>query len=51
MDHTPFIAGAYAIGVVVLLWTAISPVLKKKSIAREIRRLIQIEERSGDSET
>lgn len=49
MDHTPFIAGAYGIGVVVLLWTAISPILKKKAIARDIRRLIQIEERSGDT--
>ena len=49
MDHTPFIAGAYGIGMVVLLWTVISPILKKKTIARDIRRLIQIEERSGDS--
>ena len=49
MDHTPFIAASYGIGVVVLLWTAISPVIKKRAIARDIRRLIQIEERSGDS--
>lgn len=51
MDHTPFIAGAYGIGVVVLLWTAISPIVKKKAIIRDIRRMIQIEERSGDSNT
>ena len=49
MDHTPFIIGSYAIGAVVLLWTAISPILKKKAIARDIRRLIAIEERSSDS--
>ena len=49
MDHTPFIAGAYGIGLVVLLWTAISPIVKKKTIIRDIRRMIQIEERSGDS--
>lgn len=49
MDHTPFIAGAYGIGVVVLLWAAIAPLVKKKSIVRDIRRLMQLEERSVDS--
>ena len=49
MDHTPFIAGAYGIGVIVLLWAAIAPLVKKKSITRDIRRLIQVEERSVDS--
>lgn len=51
MDHTPFIAGAYGIGVVVLLWTAIAPLVKQKTVKRDIRRLIQIEERSGDTNT
>ena len=49
MDHTPFIAGAYSIGAVVLLWAAIAPLVKKKSVSRDIRRLIQVEERSVDS--
>ena len=49
MDHTPFIAGAYAIGAIVLLWTAIGPLLKKKSVIRDICRLIQVEDRSSDS--
>ena len=51
MDHTPFIAGAYGIGAIVLLWTAIAPLLKKKSVSRDIRRLIQVEERSVDSDS
>ncbi len=51
MDHTPFIAGAYSIGAIVLLWTAVAPLIKKKSVSRDIRRLIQVEERSIDSET
>ena len=51
MDHTPFIAGAYGIGVVVLLWAAIAPLVKKKSVIRDIRRLIQVEERSIDSDS
>ncbi|MEE4219048.1 MAG: heme exporter protein CcmD [Xanthomonadales bacterium] len=49
MDHTPFIAGAYGIGVIVFLWAAFAPLVKKKSITRDIRRLIQVEERSVDS--
>ena len=51
MSHTPFIVGAYAIGFIVLSWCAIAPLLRKKSITKDIRRLIQIEERSRDSNT
>ena len=46
MDHTPFIVGSYAIGAIVLLWTAVAPLIKKKAVVRDIRRLIQIEERN-----
>lgn len=49
MDHTPFIAGAYGIGVIVLLWAAIAPLVKKETVIRDIRRLIQVEDRSVDS--
>lgn len=49
MSHAPFIWGAYSIGAVVLLWCAVAPLVRKKSITRDIRRLIQIEERSRDS--
>ncbi|HET6593558.1 MAG TPA: heme exporter protein CcmD [Xanthomonadales bacterium] len=48
MSHTPFIWAAYTVGAVVLLWCAVAPLLRKKSACRDIRRLIQLEERSGD---
>ena len=51
MSHAPFILAAYSIGAVVLLWCAVAPLVKKRSITRDIRRLIQIEERSRDSNT
>jgi heme exporter protein CcmD len=51
MDHTPYIAGAYGIGVIVFLWTAIAPLIRKKTVSRDIRRLIQVEERSVDSDS
>jgi heme exporter protein CcmD len=49
MSHAPFILAAYSIGTVVLLWCALAPLIRKKSITRDIRRLIQIEERSSDT--
>jgi len=49
MDHTPFIAGAYGIGTVILLWTALSPLFRKNKITKDIRRLIHLEERSRDT--
>ncbi len=51
MSHTPFIIGAYSIGAIVLLWCAFAPLLRKKSITRDIRRLVQVEERSRDTNT
>ena len=49
MDHTPFIIAAYAIGFIVLLWTAVAPLVKKKNVVRDIRRLIEIEERNDSN--
>ena len=51
MSHTPFIIGAYSIGFVVLLWCALAPLQRKKAITRDIRRMIQIEERSRDTDS
>jgi len=48
MSHAPFILAAYSIGAIVLFWCAVAPLVKKKAIARDIRRLIQIEDRSRD---
>jgi len=49
MSHTPFIWAAYSIGAVVLLWSALAPLSRKKAAIRDIRRLSQIEERSRDA--
>jgi len=51
MSHTPFIWAAYSIGAVVLVWCAVAPLVKRKSLAKDIRRMIQIEERSIDSDS
>jgi heme exporter protein CcmD len=51
MSHTPFILAAYAIGAVVLCWCALAPLVRKKSVSRDIRRLIEIEDRSRDSDS
>ncbi len=49
MSHTPFIWAAYSIGTIVLLWCAFAPLVRKKAVTRDIRRLIQLEKRSNDS--
>jgi heme exporter protein CcmD len=51
MSHAPFIWAAYTIGTIVLLWCAVAPLARKKSALRDIRRLIQLEERSSDSDS
>ena len=51
MSHTPFIWAAYSIGAIVLLWCALAPLMRKKAVIRDIRRLIQIEERDRDANT
>jgi heme exporter protein CcmD len=51
MSHTPFIWGAYLVGAVVLTWCAVAPLMRKKSAIRNIQRLIQVEERSHDSDS
>ena len=50
MSHTPFIWATYSIGAVVLLWCALAPLARKKAVIRDIRRLNQLEERSGDTD-
>ena len=49
MSHAPFIWASYTVGSLVLLWCALAPLVRKRSAFRDIRRLIQLEERSGDS--
>ena len=49
MNHAPFIWAAYSIGTVVLVWCALAPLIRKKAVIRDIRKLNQIEERNRDS--
>jgi heme exporter protein CcmD len=51
MSHTPFIWAAYTVGTVVLLWCALAPLVRQRAALRDIRRLIQIEERHLDTDS
>ena len=37
MSHTPFILAVYLISAVVLFWAAMAPVLKKRSLLRQLK--------------
>lgn len=49
MSHLPFIWAAYSVATVVLLWCALAPLARKRNAVKDIRRLIQLEERHRDS--
>jgi len=49
MSHAPFIWASYAIGTIVLLWCAVAPLARKKTVTRDIRKLIQLEELDRDA--
>jgi heme exporter protein CcmD len=51
MSHLPFIWAAYSVGTIVLLWCALAPLVRKRVALRDIRRLIQLEERHLDSDS
>lgn len=51
MSHMPFIWASYTVATIVLLWCAVAPLTRKRNALRDIRRLIQIEERSSDPNT
>lgn len=38
MPHMPFILAAYVITAVVLLWTAVSPQLKRRALLHELKK-------------
>lgn len=42
-DHAPFIWAAYGIGLAVLLWTALSPVLRRRSLVKQLQNEIESE--------
>jgi heme exporter protein CcmD len=37
MSHTPFILASYLISTVVLLWAALTPVLQKRVLLRQLK--------------
>lgn len=44
MNHAPFIWAAYGATVLILLWTALGPLIKAKKARRAIRVLISREQ-------
>ena len=49
MNHAPFIWGSYAIATIVLLWTAVAPLISKKTAIKDIRTFNQAREQSRDA--
>jgi heme exporter protein CcmD len=49
MDHAPFIWSAYGITALILLWAAVSPLIRQSRAMRDIRLLQQLKTRSGES--
>ena len=49
MNHAPFIWGSYAIATIVLLWTAVAPLISKKAAFKNIRTFNQAKEQSRDA--
>ena len=47
MNHAPFIWSSYIISALILLWTALAPLLKQRTAMRNIRLLEQAKLRSG----
>ena len=37
MSHTPFIVASYLIGAVLMLWTAVAPVVNKRALLRQLK--------------
>ena len=46
MNHAPFIWGSYAIATIVLLWSAVAPLISKKAVVKNIRTFNQAKEQS-----
>jgi len=47
MEHWPFIWSSYAVSAVILIWTALAPLLRQRSALRDIRMLQQQNSRTG----
>ncbi len=49
MNHAPFIWGSYAITTIVLLWSAVTPLISKKAVIKNIRAFNQAKEQNRDT--
>jgi heme exporter protein CcmD len=47
MSHTPFILAAYSISFVVLFWTALTPLIKSRSLMRELKTRLSLREKQS----
>ncbi len=48
MNHAPFIWASYAISTLVLLWSAVAPLISKKAVIKNIRTFNLAKERNRD---
>lgn len=48
MNHAPFIWASYTISILVLLWSAVAPLISKKAVINNIRTFNLAKEQSRD---
>ena len=48
MDHAPFIWSSYIVSALILLWTAVAPLLRQRTALRNIRLLEQQKSLAGE---
>ena len=48
MNHAPFIWSSYIVSALILLWTALAPLLKQRTALRNIRLLEQNKSHPGE---
>ncbi len=48
MNHAPFIWASYTISILVLLWSAVAPLISKKAVIKNIRTFNLAKEQNRD---
>jgi len=51
MNHAPFIWASYAIATIVLLWSALAPLISKKAVIKNIRTFNRAKEQNRDTDS
>ncbi len=51
MNHAPFIWASYVTSAIVLLWAAVTPLLGKKAVIRNIRIFNRAQEQNRDTDS